>query len=372
MIQVIVKKREKELSYSYSSAMVVVTSIIISLMILIPFGVNPIIAIWGAFISPLLSDYGWASILYNGLVLLLCGVGLVVAFRAGVWNIGAEGQMLMGAIAATWVALYLMPDAPSIVVIPAMFALGFVFGALWGVIAGVLKTKLDVNEVLSTMMLNYVAYQLVYYLVMGPWMNPVTNYPVSKQFPEQAWLLSVSRPLPVSLPSLMLALVAAFLVHLLIFHTRLGYEIRAIGSNPNAAKTYGISYTKVVIISMLLSGGLAGLAGVHAVAGSLIVPQLRRPEQVSRGFGFIAVLVTWLAGARPLSVIFTSILMGLIILAGFGIQVLFARGIGSTYIFTGIMLLVLSIMETYRRYEIKIKIRMPHIRINFRWPRWTS
>ena len=356
MIRFIVRRREKELTYTYSSTIAIIVSIILSLAILAFFGINPIIALAKAFVGPILTTYGWASILYNGLILLLCGVGLVIAFRAGVWNIGAEGQILMGAIAATWVALYLIPDAPSIVMIPTMFVVGFLFGGLWGLIAGVLKAELDVNEVLSTMMLNYVAYQLVYYLVMGPWANPLTYYPVSEPFPESAWMLKISGPIPVSIPTLIVALVAAILTHFLIFNTKLGYEIRAVGSNPNAARAYGISYKKVVIVAMFLSGGLAGLAGVHAVAGGLLVPQLRRPEQISRGFGFIAILVAWLAGIKPLPVIFTSILMGLIFLAGFVIQVLFARGIGATNIFTGVMLLVLSVAETYRRYEIKIEI----------------
>ncbi|MCR8455729.1 MAG: ABC transporter permease [Candidatus Korarchaeota archaeon] len=365
MIRIIIKKREKELPYAYSSTIVILASIFLSLVVLSFFGINPMIALWEAFVLPILTVYGWANILYNGLILLLCGVGLVIAFKAGVWNIGAEGQMLMGAIAATWVSLYLIPEAPSIVMIPSMFIVGFLFGALWGFIAGVLKAKLGVNEVLTTMMLNYIAYQIVYYLVMGPWANPATSYPVSKPFPEQAWLLSVSRPLPVSVPTLILALTIAPLVHLMLFRTKLGYEIRAIGSNPIAAKTYGISYAKAVIISMLLSGGLAGLAGVHAVAGSILTPQLRRPEQVSRGFGFVAILVAWLSGIKPLPVIFMSILMGLVFLAGFAIQISFARGIGSTHLFTGVMLLILSIMETYRRYEISVRIHA--LRRILRW-----
>ncbi len=355
MLRFVIRRREKELSYAVSSAVAILVSIILSLLILLFFRINPIMAFVKGFLGPLITLHGWASIFYNGLILLLCGVGLVIAFRAGVWNIGAEGQLLMGAIAATWVAIYLIPDAPPLVLIPAMFALGFVFGGLWGLIAGILKSELNVNEVLSTMMLNYVAYQLVYYLVMGPWANPLTNYPVSKPFPENAWLLRFSGPLPISLPTLIIGILMVIFTHFLLFNTKLGYEIRAVGSNPDAARAYGISQRKVIVISMFLSGGMAGLAGVHAVAGGLLMPQLRRPEQISRGFGFIAILVAWLAGINPIPVIFTSILMGLIFLAGYVIQVLFARGLGVTNVFTGVMLLVLSIADTFRRYRISIE-----------------
>ena len=328
------------------------------LLILCAFGVNPIKALIDAFIEPLFTSYGWASILTNGLILLLCGIGLVIAFRAGVWNIGAEGQLLLGAIAATWVALYLMPDKPAYVVIPTMFILGFLFGGAWGTIAGILKAKLNVNEVLSTMMLNYVAYQLVYYLVMGPWENPVTHYPVSKPFPPSARLPKISPRFPVAIPTLIIALVSVALVYVLLFYTKFGYELRAVGSNPEAAKAYGISYNKVVILAMFLSGGLAGLAGVHAVAGSY-TPQLRRPEQVARGYGFIAILVAWLAGLNPVAVLLTSVLMGAIFLAGFSIQALFRTGIGVTHVFTGCLLLALSVMEPARRYHITMSLELP-------------
>ena len=148
------------------------------------------------------------------------------------------------------------------------------------------------------------------------------------------------------------------LVYVLLFYTKFGYELRAVGSNPEAAKAYGISYNKVVILAMFLSGGLAGLAGVHAVAGSY-TPQLRRPEQVARGYGFIAILVAWLAGLNPVAVLLTSVLMGAIFLAGFSIQALFRTGIGVTHVFTGCLLLALSVMETARRYHITMSLELP-------------
>jgi len=354
MIRFIIRRREHPIPYSHASLISIFVSILISLAILTMFGINPVIAVWEAFIYPLISGYGWSGVLRNALPLLLCGIGLIIAFRAGVWNIGAEGQMLLGAIVATWVALYFMPDKPSIIVIPLMFVLGFIAGGVWGLIAGILKSKWNVNEVLTTMMLNYVAYQLVYYLVMGPWQDPVTNYPVTKPFPPNACLPKISKTFPVPIPTLIIAIISALFVYVLLFHSKLGYEIRAIGSNPDAAKAYGISYEKIVMIAMFLSGGFAGLAGVNAVAGA-IPAQLRRPEQVSRGYGFIAILVAWLAGLHPIAAILTSILMGIFFIAGSSIEIIFHTGVETTNLFIGSLLLVLSVAETLRHYSIRVK-----------------
>jgi len=360
LIRVVIKRREEPIPYATSSMFSIFTAIFISLLILMFFGVDPVLAFFGAFVKPMTNRFGWYGVINNGLILLLCGVGLVIAFKAGVWNIGAEGQILMGAIAATWVALYLMPNAEPNMIIASMFLLGFLAGGIWGVLAGILKAKMDVNEVLSTMMLNYIAYQLVYYLVMGPWENPRTRYPVSKPFPENARLPVLSKTLPLAIPTLIIAVIAPIVLYIFLYHTSIGYELRAVGSNPEAARSYGISQGKAIIIAMFISGGFAGLAGVHVVASGM-PPQLRRPEQVSRGYGFIAILVAWLAGLNPLATYLSAIILGIFIIAGFQIQILFKTGIGVTNVFIGCLLITLSVAETLRYYDIIIRIEIPRV-----------
>ncbi|GFP28204.1 ABC transporter permease, partial [Candidatus Hakubella thermalkaliphila] len=219
-------------------------------------GVDPLFVYRRIFMGAFGSLFGLSETIVKAIPLMLVGVGLTLAFRARMWNIGAEGQLLMGAIAATGVALT-FPDLPAGVLLPAMFVAGFVGGALWGLIPALLKVYFRANEVLTSLMLVYVASEAVNYLVYGPWRGPEEmGFPLTSKFSPAAQLPRLLNT-RIHYLTLLLALLLAVLVYLLVRRTRLGYEIRVTGENPTAARYAGMDYTKIVLLVMLLSGGLA-------------------------------------------------------------------------------------------------------------------
>jgi len=306
--------------------------------------VNPLVAYREIFRGAFGSLYGLSETVTKTIPLLLVGVGLVLAYRAQVWNIGAEGQLLMGAIAATGVALR-FPN------LPAMFLAGFVAGALWALIPAALKVWSRVDEVLTSLMLVYVAREAVNYLIYGPWKGAESRgFPLTDEFVEAARLpvIGWSR---IHYPTLILALVAAGFVFVLIGHTKIGFEIRVTGENQAAARYAGMSYGKIVLLVMGLSGGLAGIAGVGEVAG--IHHRLLNPGGISPGYGFSGIIVAWLARLNPLGAIVSAFLLGGLLVGGDAIQVSLGLPAATTEIFNGMILLFVVGGEVMTRYQIR-------------------
>ncbi len=282
--------------------------------------------------------------------LLLIGVGLVLAFRAQFYNIGAEGQLLAGAVAATWVALF-TPIRGSWA-IPAMFAAGFAAGALWGLVPSLLKLRLNVNEVISTLMMNYIALYGVSWLVTGPWKGPsVRGFAYTDLFPDPAWLPLIPGT-RVHWPTLVLGIAFAAACAFLLSRSRLGFEIRVQGENPDAARYAGISSLKTTVLVMVLSGGAAALAGVGEVAG--VQHKLLDPNQVSLGYGYTGIIVAWLARGKPLATLLTAGLFGLIYSAGSAMQVSLQMPFRVTYVFDGLILFFLIGSERLMSYRIRL------------------
>jgi simple sugar transport system permease protein len=306
--------------------------------------VNPLVAYGEIFRGAFGSWYGLSETVTKTIPLLLVGVGLALAYRAQVWNIGAEGQLLLGAIAATGVALR-WPN------LPAMFLAGFVAGALWALIPAVLKVWWRVDEVLTSLMLVYVAAEAVNYLVYGPWKGAESRgFPLTDGFAEAAQLpvIGWSR---VHYPTLILALVAAGLVFVLMRYTTIGFEIRVTGENRAAARYAGMSYEKTVLLVMGISGGLAGIAGVGEVAG--IHHRLLNPAGISPGYGFSGIIVAWLARLNPLGVILSAFLLAGLLVGGDAIQVSLGLPAATTEIFNGVILLFVLGGEVMTRYRIR-------------------
>jgi general nucleoside transport system permease protein len=306
--------------------------------------VNPLVAYREIFRGAFGSWYGLSETVTKTIPLLLVGVGLVLAYRAQVWNIGAEGQLLMGAIAATGVALRFQN-------LPAMFLAGFVAGALWALIPAALKVWSRVDEVLTSLMLVYVAAEAVNYLIYGPWKGAESRgFPLTDEFVEAAQLpvIGWSR---VHYPTLVIALMAAGLVFVLIRYTTIGFEIRATGENQAAARYAGMSYGKTVLLVMGLSGGLAGIAGVGEVAG--IHHRLLNPAGISPGYGFSGIIVAWLARLNPLGAIVSAFLLAGLLVGGDAIQVSLGLPAATTEIFNGVILLFVVGGEVMTRYRIR-------------------
>lgn len=233
--------------------------------------------------------------------LLLAALGVSVAFRAQVWNIGAEGQLYMGALASTVTALGLR-SLPASVLIPLCILAGFLGGGLWGALAGLIREKFGVNEIISTLMMNYVAFFFVSYLLHGPLKGPKQFYPESDYLPETAQLALV---LPGSRlhAGILLGLAAAVILYFLMFRTVLGYRIRAVGDNAEAARIGGIPITRYVILSLFISGGLAGLAGMGEATGV----HYRLIEKISPGYGYTAIMVALMGKLHPGGVVAAAV-----------------------------------------------------------------
>jgi general nucleoside transport system permease protein len=277
-------------------------------------GMNPLTVYNKMFTGAFGSSYGISETLVKAIPLLLCGLGIAVAYRISVWNIGAEGQFIVGAMAATAVTVYL-PDMPGIITIPIMIVASVAAGGLWGLLTAVPKTHFQVNELISSLMLNYVALLALDYVVFGPWKDPKGfNFPGSPMFTDaQSLPVLGSTRLHIGL---LFGLAAVIIYFLMVRYTRWGYELRLIGANPNAAKYSGIHINKHILIVMLISGGLAGLAGMAEVSG--VTHKLM--QGVSPGYGYTAIIVAWLAKLNPLGLIVSSVLFGGLIVGGYSVQ----------------------------------------------------
>lgn len=317
------------------------------------YGVSPIRAYQLILRGSLGSRFGLTETVRRAIPLLLCGVGLTVAFRALFWNIGAEGQLLLGAVAAAGVALF--TGLPDQLLLPAMFIGGFIGGAVWGLIPAILKVKLGVNDVITTLMMNYIAIYIVEWLIHGPWKGPsMRGFAYTDTFPRAAWLPTIYGT-RIHWPTLVLGLVLAALMYILVTHTRSGFEIRVIGENPNAARFAGINPLKTTLLVMLISGGFAGLAGVGEVAG--IHQRLLGPSHISMGYGYTAIIVAWLARRNPLAVIVTSFLFGVIMTGGDVIRVSLGLPFQLINVFNGLILFFLIGSEILLRYRISFLLR---------------
>jgi simple sugar transport system permease protein len=246
------------------------------------------------------SAAGWVSTLRETAPLLVTGLAVALAFRGGVWNIGAEGQLLAGALCATAVATRLLEGAPALLLLPAAVLAGALGGALFGALAGLLRAARGVSEVISTILLNFVASSLVALAIHGPLQEAARAYPKSDPFP--AMLPSFGRVHA----GLLAALLLALLLYALLFRTPFGFRLRAVGLAPTAARFAGISPERIAVTTLALSGALAGFAGAVEVAG--VTGQLY--EGLSAGTGYTAIAVALLARLHPLWVIPSALFFG--------------------------------------------------------------
>jgi ABC-type uncharacterized transport system permease subunit len=334
-------------------AMSLLSGLIVIAIIFLTKGINPLYAIGKIFAGSFGSLYGIKETITKAIPLILIAGGLTLVFRAKFWNIGAEGQLVLGAAAATWTGLHIGHYAPSWITIPLMLLAGFTCGALWALIPALLKVRFHINEVISTLMLNYVAAEIIKFLVVGPWKGTTKyGFPYTDDIPPAA-IFKVIPGSRIHYLTLIIALVIIAALFFLLFKTRIGYEVRVIGENREAARYAGIDYTKSVIIIMLISGGLAGLAGVGEIAG--IHHQLTYPEQISAGYGFTAIIVAWLAKLNPLLVIVSGIFFAGILVGGDAIQISLGLPAATVGIFNGIILFFLITGDFFMNNTIRIK-----------------
>jgi simple sugar transport system permease protein len=281
-------------------------------VVLLAIGASPWATLRTIVTGPLQDLTGVTEILVRAVPLTLVALGVAISFRSGILNIGAEGQILVGILCATGVALG-APSLPHWALLPLALVAGALGGALWGGIAGVLRARLDVNEILSTVMLNYIAAQLYTFMLRGPLIDPdelVTGSgtPQSMRLARAAWL---DRLVPGTRlhTGILLALVLAALVWVLLWRTTAGFRLRAAGAGPRAARYAGIPVERSLVVAMLLAGGFAGLAGGVEVLGV----HHRAIEGISSGYGFAAIVVALFGGLHPFGIVPAAVLFGLLL-----------------------------------------------------------
>src|SRR5512139_640590 len=288
--------------------------------------------------------------------LIFVGLACALAFRMKLWNIGAEGQFFIGAWAASAVVLIplLPPDTSPFIFIPVMMIAGMLGGAAWGFIPGFLKARFKVNEVITTLMLNYIAVFWNNFWIFAVWSEG--GFQMSPMFPRTAWLPRLSdlaaqvkdfRGLTVH-GGFIIALIAAVIVWFILNRSKWGYEIRLIGDNPKAAEYAGIPIKRNIILVMMVSGALAGLAGMSEISG--VVHRLQ--GAISPGYGFTGIIIAWLAKLNPFAVILVSIFFGALILAGREIQ-----PSGIPKMIQGIVLVCLIASDFFVRYRVHLARR---------------
>jgi len=323
--------------------------ILIGFMFLLA-GANPFYALERIFSGSFGSLYGISWTITKAIPLMLIAAGLTLPFAGRFWNIGAEGQILIGALVGTAAGLTILKDLPAPVAVSSMFVFGAAGGALWGMIPAVLKIRLGVSEVISTLMLNYIAQELLNGLLIGPLRgkNQMGN-PYSDSLPASFDLPTIPGTY-IHIPTLILGVLACVLLFIVLRHSKLGYEIRVIGENREAARYAGIAFLPVTIIMMAVSGALAGMAGVGEVGG--IHHRLANSQIISAGFGFTAIIVAWLARLNPLGIMISALFLAGILVGGDAVQISLKLPAATVSVMNGILLLSLISGEFFLQYRI--------------------
>ena len=325
----------------------ILLALVVGAVIVALAGQNPL-AVYAAMLGGALgSRAGVAETLVKTTPLLLTGLGVAVAFRMRLWNIGAEGQFYLGAIFASWVALFGLPEAGGWVLVPAMVVAALLGGALWGLIPGALRAYLGANETIVTLMLNYVAILLADWLVHGPWKDPAAfGFPGTPRFAEAAALPNLA-PTRVHL-GLLFGLVAAAVLWVLFRRTRWGYEIGVMGESARTARYAGMPTRRTILLVMALSGALAGLAGMSEVAG--LGQQLQR--NLSPGYGYTAIIVAWVGRLHPGGIVLVAFVLAALLVGGDQIQMSMGLPAAIAPMLQGIILFFLLGGELLTRYRL--------------------
>lgn len=311
-------------------------------------GENPAEALYVFFIEPLTASWSLQELVVKATPLILIGVGLAVCYLSNTWNIGGEGQFTAGALAGSVLPI-LLPDFQTPLTLPLMLLMGIAGGMAWAAIPAFLKVRFGTNEILTSLMLVYIAQLLLDWLVRGPWRDPDGyNFPESRLFSDAA-----------SLPALadgrmhvgaIFALIAVAALAVVLMKSLKGFEIRVLGQAPRAGRFAGFSQNRMVWFAFLLSGGLAGLAGISEVSGS--INQLT--PVISPGYGFTAIIVAFLGRLNPVGILFSGLLLALSYLGGEAAQVALGISDKTTRVFQGMLLFYVLACDTLILYRIRL------------------
>ncbi|WP_299734455.1 ABC transporter permease [uncultured Endozoicomonas sp.] len=333
-----------------SPVLAIVLTLISGGLIFMIQGQDPWAGLYTFFILPVSDSYGWSELGVKAAPVLLCAMGLSVCYRANIWNIGAEGQLLMGALIGSWAALSWM-DSSSSWVLPAVLACGAIGGLLWALIPAVLKNHFNTNEILTSIMLNYIALNLLLLAVHGPLKDPHGfNFPESALFTDAVTLPIIMEGTRLHL-GLILGLFAVATLWVVMARTFLGFQLKVIGLDASAGHFAGYQQRRLVYFSLLLCGALAGLAGISEVTGPIgqLVPS------VSPGYGYAAIIVAFLGRLHPVGILLASLLMALVYMGGEMGQIDLGLPLALGSLFQGMLLFYLLACDFLISYRLRIQ-----------------
>jgi simple sugar transport system permease protein len=325
-----------------------VAALAVSAVALVALEFNPIAVYDVMFIETVTNEFGLTNTLIRGVPLVLTGLAVYLPLKGGLWNIGAEGQLYIGAIAGAWIGLNL--GLPAVFLVPLMLIVAALAGGIWGGIPGWLRAKWEVNEIITTLLLTFVAIELNGYMVRGPMQGGAGNFPVSELFPPAAQFPSL--PGTEVHVGVVVALTAAIAVYALLQLTRLGFEITFVGANHDAARQAGMNSALVYIFVLVAGGALAGMAGIIEVAGL----QSRLRPEFSPGYGFTAIPIALLGRNGAPQVVLAGLFFAVLFVGGFAVRTQFGVPAAIVDIIQALVILFLITAEFFKRYRVSVTV----------------
>src|SRR5215467_4313991 len=351
-MQLVLEKRaERSNTIALVSPLIAIALTIVTMVILFAIlGKNPFSALVVYFIDPLTDSYSLQEIAVKATPLVIIAVGLSLCYLANVWNIGAEGQFLIGAVAGSWLAVTTHGSDAGGWVLPSMLALGALGGALYALIPAICKVRFGASEILSSLMLVYVADLFLDYLVRGPWRDPNgLNFPTTADFDPAATVPTLIEGSRLHMGALIAVLVVA-IATVLLRSTVKGFEIRLVGAAPKAARFAGFNADQMVLFTFAVSGALAGLAGIIEVAG----PIGHLQPGISPGYGFTAIIVAFLGRLHPVGILMAGLFLALTFIGGEEAQISLKVPLDLTKVFQGILLFYVLACDSLILYRIRL------------------
>jgi general nucleoside transport system permease protein len=337
-----------------SPLMALVLTALIAALLFVALGKDPVKGLSIFFVEPLSGMRQFSEVLLKATPLIVIALGLAVCYRSNVWNIGAEGQYLLGALAGGGVALWLTTQGivlPKLIAVPLVLLGGVLGGMAWAAITALLRDKFNASEILVSLMLVYVAQQLVNYMVFGPWKDPAGfNFPQSKNFDPSTWLPNLLSGTRLHI-GFIIALVAVGLTWVFMFRVFRGYQLQVGGLAPDAARYAGFSASASLWTAMMISGGLAGLAGAIDAIG----PIRQITPHMSSGLGFTAIIVCFVGRLHPIGIVFAGVLLSMMLIGGELGQSRLGLPNALTGVFQGLLLVLLLACDTLIHYRVRLR-----------------
>jgi general nucleoside transport system permease protein len=352
------RRAERSATIAITSPLIAIGLTLVTMAVLFAIlGKNPITALGVYFLDPLTDSYSLIEIAVKATPLVMIGVGLSLCYIANVWNIGAEGQFLIGAVCGSWIAVKTQGTDAGVWVLPAMLLAGAVGGALYALIPALCKVRFGASEILTSLMLVYIAELFLDYLVRGPWRDPNGfNFPTTAEFDPVATVPLLIEGSRLHLGAV-IALVVVMVATVMLGRTIMGFEIRVVGAAPRAARFAGFDSNRLVIVTFLISGALAGLAGIIEVAG----PVGHLQPGISPGYGFTAIIVAFLGRLNPVGILIAGLFLALTFIGGEQAQIAMKVPLDLTKVFQGILLFYVLACDSLILYRIRLVSSRPGV-----------